>query len=123
MRTRVERRIGGEMVAMEATVGALEALAAIEDSIAIALARLRQGSVTLTRVAVREMTAAAGRPRSTFDAWYDEAVERCGLAPFATLAFEALADAYAKAAQTSEDLEGNPAAAMETATDDSGSTD
>lgn len=109
-RTEMMERIGGEPVRVVVDIGVIEAVAAVEDEIMVALAKLQRASYRVTRAAVVAMTKAAGRDKP--DVWFDEAVTVNGLAPYAMLAFTALGDAFAKASEAA--APGKAEAAAET---------
>lgn len=105
MRTELSRRIGGEIVAVRVTIGVMEAAAEIHPEWVRMLGALQLGHHALTRRVIVEGARAAGRPGDA-DAWFDALAERAGLAPLSLLAFDAMSDAFAKAA----DVTKNPAA-------------
>lgn len=115
MTTEMEERIAGERVRVRITIGVHEKIAEVEDSTVKALDRIRLGSVKLTRVAIREgVIAAECKGKAEVDDWLDGIWERGGQAPLSLLAFNALADAYAKATDAVEATEGKSEADQET---------
>lgn len=116
-RSVIERRIGGELVRLEGTIGVLEALAEAEPEIIIALASIQRGHYHLTRRVVREGAKAAGFPAQKVDAWLDAKIEDCGIGPFSTMAFELLTDLFKRADEAAKKDD----AAVETGTETVGS--
>lgn len=97
MKTELARRIGGEMVRVEIGIGVMEAAVRVEPEWVTILAALQRGRHDLVRAIITEGARAAGR--EDVDEWFDRTVERCGVAPFVQLAFDAMSDAFAKAAE------------------------
>ncbi|SFI35396.1 hypothetical protein [Albimonas pacifica] len=122
MRTELEERIAGERVRVAVPISVAEAVAEVEDRIAVALAALRGGSVRLTRIVIRDGMKAAGR-QGDLDAFYDDLVERAGFLPVSAFAYRALADFYSKAGETAAAGNGDAAeGTAEATTGASGST-
>lgn len=100
MKTELTRRIGGEMVRVEIGIGVMEAAARVEPEWVTILAAIQRGRHDLVREVITQGAMAAGR--EDVDEWFDRTVERCGVAPFVQLAFDAMSDAFAKAADGAE---------------------
>lgn len=125
MLAEIEERIAGERVRIRITIGVLERLAEVEDSVDAIISRLRGSSATLTRIAIREGMREAGRS-GDLDRLYDDLCHREAFGALAALAYRGVVKFFADGGRTAEELTGDPPeAAMEApqATAGSGSTD
>ena len=124
MLAELEERIAGERIRVRISIGVMERLAEVEDSVDALIARLRGSSMRLTRIAIREGMREAGHG-GDLDKQFDDLCHREAFGALCSLAYRAVLKFYADAHTTAETLSGDPSgAAMETTgpTDGSGST-